>query len=182
MHESEVEVFADGTIERAKFDVADLQVSPRPAPTAPRPDGAVIGTLVARDSDGVPRVDYPGNLTGQPLLARSVVELHPADIARQVVLMFDDGNRRKPILLGVLREQGTEFTSSDEVPAQSATDQYIEADGKRLEYRAEEEISLCCGKASITLTKAGKVIIRGEYVLSRSTGVNRVQGGSIQLN
>ena len=41
---------------------------------------------------------------------------------------------------------------------------------------------LRCGKASITLTKAGKVLIEGSYVLSRSTGVNRIKGGSVQLN
>jgi hypothetical protein len=41
---------------------------------------------------------------------------------------------------------------------------------------------LRCGKASITLTSAGKVLIRGTYVLSRSSGVNKIKGGSIQLN
>ncbi|MEW5071937.1 hypothetical protein AB1P14_09365, partial [Pseudomonas aeruginosa] len=38
------------------------------------------------------------------------------------------------------------------------------------------------GKASITLTRAGKVIIRGAYLSSRSTGVNRIKGGSVQIN
>ena len=47
---------------------------------------------------------------------------------------------------------------------------------------AEREIVLKCGKASITLTRAGKVIIRGAYVLSRSSGVNRIVGGSVQIN
>ena len=47
---------------------------------------------------------------------------------------------------------------------------------------AKEQLVLRCGKASITLTKAGKVMIQGSYVLSRSTGVNRVKGGSVQLN
>ena len=47
---------------------------------------------------------------------------------------------------------------------------------------AEKEIVLKCGKASITLTKAGKVIIRGTYLLNRSSGVNRIKGGSVQIN
>ena len=38
------------------------------------------------------------------------------------------------------------------------------------------------GIGRITLTKAGKVLIEGSYVLSRSTGVNRIKGGSVQLN
>jgi hypothetical protein len=41
---------------------------------------------------------------------------------------------------------------------------------------------LRCGQASVTLTKAGKVLIRGTYVSSRSSGVNRIKGGSVQLN
>lgn len=47
---------------------------------------------------------------------------------------------------------------------------------------AKEQLVLRCGKASITLTKAGKVLIKGSYVLSRSSGVNRIKGGSVQLN
>lgn len=56
------------------------------------------------------------------------------------------------------------------------------ADGERLVLKAGREIVLQCGKASITLTSAGKVIIRGAYVLSRSSGVNRIVGGSVQIN
>ena len=47
---------------------------------------------------------------------------------------------------------------------------------------ADKEIVLKCGKASITLTRAGKILIRGAYLLSRSSGPNRIKGGSIQLN
>ncbi len=47
---------------------------------------------------------------------------------------------------------------------------------------AKEQLVLRCGKASITLTRAGKILIKGSYVLSRSSGVNRIKGGSVQLN
>ena len=33
-----------------------------------------------------------------------------------------------------------------------------------------------------TLTRAGKILIRGAYLLARSSGVNRIQGGSVQIN
>ena len=58
----------------------------------------------------------------------------------------------------------------------------VTIDGKRITFDAREEIVLKCGKASITLTRAGKILIRGAYLLSRSTGVNKIKGGSIQLN
>ena len=55
-------------------------------------------------------------------------------------------------------------------------------DGERLEFSAEREIVLRCGKASITLTREGKVLIKGAYLSSRSSGVNRIKGGSVQIN
>jgi hypothetical protein len=66
--------------------------------------------------------------------------------------------------------------------AESSEKVDVEADGQRMIVSAQQQLVLRCGKASITLTKAGKVLIEGSYVLSRSTGVNRVKGGSVQLN
>ena len=48
--------------------------------------------------------------------------------------------------------------------------------------RAEREIVLECGDASITLTRAGKVLIRGHYILSRASGYNRIKGAAIDIN
>ena len=58
----------------------------------------------------------------------------------------------------------------------------VDADGERLVVSAKEQIVLLCGQASITLTKAGKVLIQGTYVSTRSSGVNRVKGASVQIN
>ena len=55
-------------------------------------------------------------------------------------------------------------------------------DGERLTLTADREIVLRCGKASITLTRAGKIIVRGAYILNRSSGVNKIKGGSVQIN
>jgi hypothetical protein len=66
--------------------------------------------------------------------------------------------------------------------AASALHREAEADGERLVLTADKEIVLRCGEASITLTKAGKILIKGAYVLSRSSGTNRIQGGSVEIN
>jgi hypothetical protein len=47
---------------------------------------------------------------------------------------------------------------------------------------AAKQLTLRCGEASITLTAAGKIIIRGKYIVSRSSGVQRIKGGSVQIN
>jgi hypothetical protein len=68
-------------------------------------------------------------------------------------------------------------------PTSPAKSQWeVESDGERVVVSAEREIVFQCGEASITLTKAGKILLRGTYLLSRSSGVNRIKGGSVQIN
>ena len=90
--------------------------------------------------------------------------------------MFEDGDPRLPIVLGHLAHKDANLTG-----AQSGQVE-VDADGERLLVSAQEQLVLRCGKASITLTKAGKVLIQGTFVSSRSSGVNRIKGGSVQLN
>ena len=86
--------------------------------------------------------------------------------------MFEDGDPSRPLVIGRLLSQAM-------APEPVAS---VQLDDQRLELRAEREIVLRCGKASITLTRAGKVIIQGAYLSSRSSGVNRIKGGSVQIN
>jgi Domain of unknown function (DUF6484) len=140
--------------------------------------GVVVGQLLALADNGtVPLVRVDGQTGGTAQRARSVVDLHAAHIGHQVVLVFEGGDPAQPIVMGVLR-QGTAGWPQPDKPAQVDVD----ADGQRLIVSAKEQLVLRCGKASITLTKAGKVLIEGNYLLSRSSGVNRIKGGSVQLN
>jgi len=139
--------------------------------------GVVIGELIAMTDDGrTPLILYPGQPGTAAVAARSAVDLHGAQIGKQLVLMFEGGDVARPIVMGVLR--GSEGWALAEYPGQVD----IDADGERLIVSAKERVVLRCGKASITLTKTGKVLIQGAYVLSRSSGVNRIKGGSVELN
>jgi hypothetical protein len=139
--------------------------------------GVIVGELIGITDEGrVPLVLYLGQTGTAALRARTVVDLHAPHIGRPVVLMFECGDPFRPIIMGVLRE-GAGW------PLEQKPDQVeVDADGKRMIVSAREELVLRCGKASITLTKAGKVLIKGSYLLSRSSGVNRIKGGSVQLN
>ena len=132
---------------------------------AARIDGVVIGTLAGFAEDGAPLVAFPG--AAEPLPARTLAALGPAEVGAEVALMFEAGDPARPVVAGRLLRP-------DPVA--------VERDGERLELTAEREIVLRCGQASITLTRAGKVLIRGAYIFSRSTGVNKIKGGSVQLN
>ena len=134
--------------------------------------GAQVCELVGLTDDGsvafVMDSQRPG---GAALRARSVVDLQARDIGRQVVVLFATSGSEDAVVMGVIRSH----------PA-GAQMLEMEADGQRLIVCANKQLVLRCGRASITLTSAGKVLIEGSYILSKSSGVNRIKGGSVQLN
>jgi hypothetical protein len=73
------------------------------------------------------------------------------------------------------------FLQKTTAPGAAETVQ-VKVDGERLVFTGEKEIVLRCGEASITLTRAGKILLRGAYIVSRSTGVNRIKGGVVHIN
>lgn len=150
-------------------------------PPAPLP-GVVVGTLTGIDASGRPLVDLPAACGGDAVAARTTVALSEREAGRLVVVMFERGNPAKPVILGMLQvPQLPERQRTPDTPEDPGTFQ-AKLDGERVELVARREIVLRCGQASITLTRAGKVLIRGAYVLSRSSGVNRIKGGSVQIN
>lgn len=141
-------------------------------------DGVVVGRLVDFDADGSPRVEFPGNDAGRPLPAVATRRFEEADRGCAVALLFVGGDPRRPLIVGPLVDPG-----SPQVPAAAAPlEAGVTVDGGVTTVTAQQQLVLRCGAASITLTRAGKVLIRGTYLLSRSSGVNRIKGGSIQLN
>jgi hypothetical protein len=53
---------------------------------------------------------------------------------------------------------------------------------RRVVIRATDEIVLECGEASITLRRNGRVAIKGVHLETRAKGVNRIKGGTVQIN
>lgn len=147
--------------------------------------GHLVGQLVARTS-GEPLVTFPNNPHG-PLAARSVVDL-PEDSSDSVpvLLVFEEERSDRPIIVGVLRDTSAapaQLSAARAEPVASpAPPTEALVDGKRVVLTAQDEIVLRCGKASITLRRNGRVVIRGAYVETRAEGVNRVKGGSVQIN
>jgi hypothetical protein len=137
--------------------------------------GVVVGRLAGRNETGQPLVSFPESPTKQPLPARSMIRWTEADLGKDVVLMFEDGQPRKPMLMGFLQVARPEPVPQP-LPVQA------QMDGEKLVFTADQEIVLRCGQASLTLTRAGKILLSGTYLLSRSSGVNRIKGGSVQIN
>nr|WP_246312158.1 hypothetical protein [Aquabacterium terrae] len=64
-------------------------------------------------------------------------------------------------------------------PSSAAEPNVVHAD---VVVEARNSLTLRCGKSSITLHPNGKIVLRGEYILSDAEGINRIAGGQIELN
>lgn len=155
-----------------------LNPLPATAPDAPKEKpvaGIVLGQLIGLADDGGFLVQFPGNSTEQPVRALAVVEIGKRQIGNPVALSFVDGDIRQPLILGFIQT----IANAPKIADDSVE---VQQDGKRLVIVAEDELVLKCGESTITLTKAGKITIRGKQLLSRAEGVNRIKGGAVQIN
>jgi len=143
--------------------------------SSPTPN-ACVGVVVALD-EGVPRVDFPGNQSG-PIVARLALSAIDGDrLAQQwkdteVLLVFADNDRQRPVITGLVR------SSLDDPLYQTA-----EWEGfKHLFLRAQEELVLQCGDARIVLRRDGKLTIIGKEILSRALARHRIRGATVDIN
>ena len=133
-------------------------------------NGVVIGIFLGigeRD----PLVVFPGNPDETALAARSLVELTSDMIGSEIALIFEEGDPRRPLILGRIIE-----------PRQQRTAQQVVRDGKTVRIAADERLELRCGKATIIMEKDGHITIRGTYLVSHASATNRIRGGSVNLN
>ena len=144
-------------------------------PAFRRVDGIVVARLVGFDDAGRPLVRFAEAPGPEPLAARAAPALSAEHVGRDVAILCESGNPTQPIIVGLMHRAKIDAAETAD-PVGSRRE---EVD---LDLSAQRQITLRCGKASITLTRAGKIIVRGTYVLSRSSGVNKIKGGSIQLN
>lgn len=164
----------------------------------------VIGSIVDINPEGRPMVDFPNMPDRAPLPALTTLTLTRHHTGRQVALLFNNGDIRQPVIMGVIHNPLDELLQNFELtpvesentspfpdtssargnPADIKQDRngQVFVDGKHVVIEGSEEVTFKCGKASITLTRSGKILIRGTYLLNRSSGVNRIMGGSVQVN
>lgn len=133
--------------------------------TPARIEGIVIGRIDAVLEDGRVLVQLGG---APPVAARSLVPLALTDQGRAVALSFEQGEATRPLVMGLIW-QGAPVPALPAVPEQHLI-------------TADNEVVIRCGEASITLTRDGKILLRGAYISSQAKGTNRVKGGSVRMN
>jgi Domain of unknown function (DUF6484) len=133
-------------------------------------DGVSLATFAGFDAEGHFLVTL--NDANTPVQAISTVGLTKGEIGVAIVVAFDKGQLRNPIIIGRVHEPGLAAVAVANV----------RLDGERVIVQARERIELRCGEASIVLTRAGKVLINGTYVLTRSKGANKIKGAYVGIN
>lgn len=144
------------------------------------------GKVTGIDASGQILIDYPGNTQGHltaRLTSSAKEKLRQGSPAgRDVLLAFENNDPGCPVIIDTLYSLLDEITEQSGNVLEVQAPEEVTVDRKRVVFDAEEEIVLRCGEASITLTSAGKVLIKGSYLISRSSGANRIKGGSVQIN
>jgi len=149
--------------------------------------GVRIGNITEITDKGQVLVEFPGNILG-PVTARFAesiaTKLKHIDAAsdHKVLLVFEDEDPNLPIIIDVVCDSINEVAEKEPIAFQLDESENVFIDGKKFTFDAKEQIVLRCGKSSITLTRAGKILIKGAYLLNRSSGVNRIRGASVHIN
>lgn len=98
----------------------------------------------------------------QQAVATIGLPLDEADVGSDVCVSFLANDFHQPVILGKLH--GGSHRNGE------------------LKLESDSQITLRCGKASISLKADGTVAIRGTNVASRASHTNRIRGGNVQIN
>lgn len=142
-----------------------------------------VGTIANVDRNQCVWVDYDDNPYGIPLVAICAASVTMADVGRDVVLAFAQGDPGQPILLGLLRRNL--IKNQTEPGASVHAVELIRETGNETPHvhlEAAEAVTLKCGQASLTLNRDGRVIVRGTNVATYADGTLRLRGAVVELN
>lgn len=101
----------------------------------------------------------------------STIGLSNSDIGADIAVAYLNDDDETPIIIGRIQRANA-----------SEQNLTVKMDGERIVLHAGHDIELRCGDASIVLTRAGKVLIKGSYVLTRSSGANKIKGAFVDIN
>ena len=135
--------------------------------------GVLAAEVIGVDSDGRPLICCNGVAS---IAAHAVwtpgAPLWRDCIGARVLVCFLGGDETQPIVLGLLEPP----------PALGDPDPAAGKAPDTLRIAAGRELVIECGEAKISLRKDGRVEIRGTHLISRSSGPNKIKGGSVFIN
>lgn len=175
---------------RGAVPAADTSTGPgvagRPVASANGFSTPRVGRLVALDDEARPLVSFADG-PDQPVVARvATAEPCPTDNALHarpaVLLVFENGDPRQPVIVGFVREGFAPVPESQQLALTTERGRSMELNGRVLIFEGQEEIVLRCGQGSITLRADGQIVLKGTRLTSRASQTNKIRGASVQIN
>lgn len=162
--------------EREPGSMLDELLANSVAVQKPAPGEILIGVIVDKHSNGLPVVEIMDDAFEgmDPMIAQSICSLDLLEIGRQCALTVTGGSQKTALVLGQLQSAVIGLGSAAEIK--------VSQQEGRIEIQSEREIVFRCGDAAFRMTSEGLVEMRGNRVVSHSTGLNRIRGGSVKLN
>jgi hypothetical protein len=143
--------------------------------------GVCVGLIVTVGKEGKIKIDFPGN-PNPPAIARSIIRVTKADKNREILLAFDKGDPRLPVIVGFIQNQPVIKKESKTLIFDRESVEDIVFDGRRITFDARQEIVLRCGEGSVKLRKDGTIIIKGINLVSRARAANKIKGAAVKIN
>ena len=129
--------------------------------------GVLVGEVAGADDQGLPLVSTDTH----GVRAATVVWMPDAPnwsncVGLRVVLGHVGADDQRPIVLGLLDAPPKTRAKTPET----------------LRVESNRELVIECGKSKIALRADGRIEIRGGHLISRSSGPNKIKGGSVHIN
>jgi hypothetical protein len=138
----------------------------------------VTGKLIGVDSLGHPLVIYPQS-QGKHVKAKTFVALQRCDFGRDIGLVFENGDLASPAIIGF---PISHVVAPERIEGAHSAPRPIRLDSPEIIFKADRDMVFECGKSSITLTKDGRIEIKGLNIVSKASQTNKIKGGAVLLN
>ncbi len=142
----------------------------------------IVGRITAVTADGAIWVDFEDH-PGQPLRAVTTAGISIQDVGREVLILFERGDRRRPIVVGCLSDKASQAPAKGialELDRRSPDE--IRVDGRQVVIEASHELLLKCGEGSILVKHDGSIVIKGTRIVSRAKGIQKIKGAAVSIN
>jgi hypothetical protein len=148
--------------------------------------GNQLAHVVASEEPGTILVQW-GNCAPTPARYQDGLDIHkltgPENEGREVMITFLANDVTQPVITCILGNVVNDMVQR--ALTANMGNKAIEElfrNGETVITAAKKQLTLTCGKSTMILKADGKIILKGESFLSRSTAQSKIKGGSVDIN
>lgn len=154
--------------------------------SATTPENIRKGVVADIGKDGVIRVSdsqCPDVMTSCHILRNTISGLPELQPGNQVLYLVPDTKDEPGCVLGLIEPYRPKVDRvMDKLMRRGRMPSITTIEDEVVRIKAHKGLVIECGKGTIIITEDGKVQIKGQELLSRARGMNRIKGAGINLN